>query len=92
MSICFPFHSHNNILFVVLLKYSLFHHSFLCKTQYPSFQYSDFSNISLYRLTENILCENNSDFCVCDFTVVTEDVFTYYRVCLWFPGTQAKFS
>ena len=72
---------------------------FLCKTQYPSFQNSDFGDISLRHHKKIIL----TFFVSCDFTVqgrcdyvivviVTVDVITYYIVCLSFPGPQAKFS
>ena len=61
------------------------HHFFLCKTQYPYFQSSDFGKISLYRHRKIISC-------VCHFTIVTPDIITYYTVSLSFPGTQAEFS
>ena len=63
---------------------------FLCKAQYPSFQNSDFVDISQHRNDDShrkiILT-----FFWCDFTIVTAEVITYYIACLSFPGPQAKF-
>ena len=59
------------------------HHFFLCQTQYPSFENSDFGGISLHRNRKIILTF---------LTFVTEDVITYYIVSFSFPGPQAKFS
>ena len=65
----------NTAIIMFCLRYSLNipHHSLLCKTQHPSFQNSDFSNISLHRHRKIIL-----EFFSCDFTIFTADVFTYY--------------
>ena len=72
-------------MFDVLLKYSSSpHHSFLCKTQYPSFQNSDFGEISQHCNRKIIL----TFFFPGDFAIVMADVFTYYRVFLSFPGPQ----
>ena len=77
-------------MFEVLLKYSSSSPIilFLCKTQYPSSQNSDFGDISLHRHKKIIL----AFFFSCDFTIVTADISTYYTVCLLFSGPQAKFS
>ena len=67
------------------------HRFFLCKTQYPSFQNSDFGGIALHRHRKVILTFESNVFSW-DFAIATVDVITYYIVFLSFPDPQAKFS
>ena len=108
-------------------------HSFLCKTQYLSFQNSDFGDISQHRNRKIILTFffrvilplsrmaylhncfddisvnanlisirfkskrqriNTIIYCVNTLPLwfKSYSVFTYYRLCLSFPGPQARFS
>ena len=63
----------NTAVIIFSLRYSLNipHQTpsfFLCKTQYPSFQNSDYGGISL---------GNNFDFFSCDFTIVMAEVIIH---------------
>ena len=73
-------------IIIFCLRYSLNIPHQAQSTQYPSFRNSDFGDLSQRRHRKIILI-----FCVCDFTIATAGVFTYYRVCLSFSGHQAKF-
>ena len=77
----------NTAIIIFCLRYSLNIPHQAPSTQHPSFQNSD-GDISQHRHRKIIL----TFFFSCDFTIVTAGVFTYYRVCLSFPGPQAKFS
>ena len=65
---------------------------FVCKAQYPSFQNSDFDDISLHRNGHSRSKIILTIFFRVIFTIAVADVITYYIVCLSFPGPQAKFS
>ena len=62
----------NTVVIMFCLKYSLVKYS-PSFFQYPSFENPDFGDISLHRHRKII-------FCVCEFTIVTADVITYYTV------------
>ena len=76
-----------NILIVIKTN-----HFFLRKAQYPSFQNSDFGDISQYRNDHSHSKIVLTIFFPVIFTVATADAITYYIVSLSFPGHQAKFS